>query len=213
MDPTHLQDRISLGLGAAARKLGGNHDAYRPSGPNDPLAVSNRYLRLPAWFNAQDPSGARPNTYGRPLWYGVFDAAYTRSGDYLSGPSGTFFIAAQQSLLPVLCVQTNRVISASRPAAPRMAGVNAYGGLHRTATQPLLSNWPASVLAAGGGGDTDAALPADGRNTQWSVLLPPTPVALRASDLLTDDLGRTYVIAAPELTDLGWRILARQANT
>jgi hypothetical protein len=213
MDAARLQDRISQGFGVAARKLGADHDAYRPSGPNDPLAVSNRYLRLPAWFNAQDPSGARANAYGRPLWYGVFDAAYTRPGDYLSGPSGTFFIAGQQSLLPVLCVQTNRTISASRPAAPRMAGVNAYGGLNRTAAQSLLSNWPASVLAAGGGGDTDAALPADGRNAQWSVLLPPTPVALRASDLLTDDLGRTYVIAAPELTDLGWRILARQANT
>jgi hypothetical protein len=213
MNPAQLQDRISQGLGAAARRLGGNHDAYRPSGPDDPLSVSNRYLRLAAWFNAQDPSGLRANAYGRPLWYGVFDSAYTRPGDYLSGPSGTYFIAAQQSLLPALCVQTNRTISAARPAAPRQVGVNAYGGITRAATQPLLSNWPASVLAAGGGGDTDAGLPADGRNAQWSILLPPTPVALRASDLLTDDLGRTYVIAAPELTDLGWRILARQANT
>lgn len=213
MNPMTLQDRISQGLGAAARRLGENHDAFRPSGPNDPLAVANRFLRLPAWFNAQDPAGARPGAYGKPLWFGVFDAAYTRPGDYLSGPSGIFFIAAQQPLLPVLCVQTNRTVSASRPAAPRTAGVNAYGGLTRTATQPLLSNWPASVLAAGGGGETDANLPADGRNTQWSVLLPPTPVALLASDLLRDDLGRTYVIAAPELTDLGWRILARQANT
>jgi hypothetical protein len=38
-------------------------------------------------------------------------------------------------------------------------------------------------------------------------------VILRPSDLLTDDLGRNAVVAAAELTDLGWRITAKQATT
>src|SRR5579875_583148 len=118
MDPNLLQDAISRGMGVAARALGQSCDAYRPSGPGNPLGIANRYLRLPASFNAQDPSYARPNGYGRALWFGVFDAAYTQPGDYLVGPMGTYFIAAQQALLPVLCVQTNRVLNALRPAAP-----------------------------------------------------------------------------------------------
>jgi hypothetical protein len=30
---------------------------------------------------------------------------------------------------------------------------------------------------------------------------------------LTDDLGRNAVVSAAELTDLGWRITAKQATT
>lgn len=213
MDPAVLQDAICRGMGVAARTLGRNHDAYRPSGPGNPIDAGNRYLRLPASFNPQDPAYVRPNGYGRALWLGVFDAAYTQPGDYLVGPAGTFFIAAQQPLLPVLCVQTNRILNALRPAAPATPGPNAYGGLTMASAQPLLSGWPASVLAAGGARGESGALPADGRGTQWSVLLPATPVPLRASDILTDDLGRTYVIASPELTELGWRMVARQAST
>jgi hypothetical protein len=34
---------------------------------------------------------------------------------------------------------------------------------------------------------------------------------LRASDLMVDDLGRNGVVAAAELTELGWRLAVKQA--
>jgi hypothetical protein len=111
MDATTLADRISRGLGTAARVLGPWTDAYRPSSPADPLAPANRYLRLPAAFSAPDGRFERPDPYGAVLWDGVFDSAYTRLGDYLMQGSSTWFIATQQPLLPVLCVRTSRVIS------------------------------------------------------------------------------------------------------
>ena len=146
MDPAWLTDRVYRGLNAAARKTGADTDAYRPSGATDPLASNNRFLRLRAAFTARDGRFAHPNAYGDALWYGIFDAAYTRPGDYLAQADGVWFIAAQQRLLPVLCVKTNRVVSFSRPSAPSGTGINKYGGTTATTSRPLLTSWPASVL-------------------------------------------------------------------
>ncbi|HEX3399902.1 MAG TPA: hypothetical protein VHT74_06220 [Acetobacteraceae bacterium] len=214
MNPTELQDRIHKALNSAARAIGADTDAYRPSGVSEPLAPMNRFLRLRAAFTAEDGRFAHPNAYGDALWYGVFDAAYTRIGDYLVQQDAIWFVAAQQRLLPVLCVQTSRVVSFWRPAAPSSTGVNAYGGVTTETNTPLLTNWPASVLGASGRGHPDTELPSDSSIPYWTVLLPAFPgVVLLPADFMTDDLGRNAVVAAAELTDLGWRVSVKQATT
>jgi hypothetical protein len=214
MDPATLQDRIYRGLNAAARAVGADTDAYRPSGVADPLAPKNRFLRLRAAFTAHDGRFTHPNAYGEALSFGVFDAAYTRPGDYLVQGQGAWFIAAQQRLLPVLCVRTNRVVSFSRPAAPSSTGANRYGGATTATNEPLLTGWPASVLGVSGRGHPSADLPNDTSLPYWTVLLPAIPdVVLRPSDLMSDDLGRNAVTAAAELTELGWRVTVKQATT
>jgi hypothetical protein len=214
MDPSALQDRIHYGLNAAARAVGADADAYRPAGVSDPMAPENRFMRLRAAFSARDGRFAHPNAYGDALWYGVFDAAYTRPGDYLAQPGTVWFIAAQHRLLPVLCVQTNRVVSFFRPGAPSNTGVNTYGGVVTDTNAALLTNWPASVLGVAGRGHPSADLPSDETIPYWTVLLPAIEgVTLMPSDLMTDDLGRNAVVSAAELTDLGWRITVKQATT
>jgi hypothetical protein len=209
-----LQDRISRGLGAAARAIGTRTDAYRPSDFADPLALPNRFLRLQAAFSAADGKFAHPSGYGTALWQGVFDSAYTHPGDYLVQDVGTWFVAAQERLLPVLCVRVNRVVSFSRAAAPTANGVNGYGGVTLASATPLLTNWPASVLGVAGGGRPEAGLPSDAAIPYWTVLLPAFPgVVLRPADLMTDELGRTATVSAAELTDLGWRLTVKQATT
>jgi len=214
MDPVELQDRIYRSLNAAARAVGADADAYRPSGFSEPLAPENRFLRLRAAFTSRDGKFAHPNAYGDALWYGIFDAAYTRPGDYLVRADTVWFIAAQQRLVPVLCVQTNRVVSFSRPAAPSSTGVNAYGGVITATNVVLLTNWPASVLGVAGRGHPSADLPSDSSVPYWTVLMPAIAgMILLPSDLMTDDLGRNAVVTAAELTDLGWRITVKQATT
>ena len=205
-----LQDRIARGLGNAARHVGADYDAYRPLTVRNPLAAEHRYLRLPAAFSDENLSFRRPIPYGRATWSGIFDTAYTKPGDYLAGPSGIFFIAAQQSLLPAVCVLSTSTITVSRPAAPATAGVNSYGGLLTTTSTPVLTAWPASILFAGSGSPGD--LPGDASTPTWTVLLPSTPATIQSADLITDDVGKTYVVGSAELTALGWRILARQAT-
>lgn len=208
-----IPDLICSGLGQAAQAVGDWCDLFRPTGPAAPTAAGNRLLRLPAAF--ANPRGfAVPVGYGDALWEGYFDAAYSQPGDYLSGSDGVFFVAAQPRLGPVLCVKTNRTLSLSRPAAPLAGGVNGYVGVRSTTAVPLLTGWPASVLAAGSGGR--GALPGDapgllGGAGGWSVLLPTAFVTLRPGDLAQDDLGRSGVVSSAELTDLGWRLHVRQA--
>ncbi len=209
MTPVLLQDRIQRGLGVAARRIGSIHEVMRPQGSGPPLARANRVLRLHASFNAEDQSYRKPQAYGRALWWGVFDSAGTRSGDYLVSPDATYFVAAQQVLLPIQCVRTNRVLTVWRPLGAGGAGASGYGGVREIAGERLIERWPASVLAREGGGS--GTLPGQAGAGSWIVLLPRLPVALRPADLLRDEMDQGYLVEAAEESDLGWRLLVRSA--
>ena len=214
MNGQRLQDRLYLGLGMSARHIGRPTDAFRPSGPFHPLDMQNRYLRLPAAFVSAHGGGNRTNAYGDVLWYGIFDASYTRVGDYLVLESGKFFVASQAPLLPVLCVKANRVVSIMRPHLQTATAINAYGGYTSGGSMTLMEGWPASVLGENRSGAATAGLPSDINVPFWNIFLPAAEnVILSPGDLITDDLKRTGVITGSELTDLGWRISAKTATT
>jgi hypothetical protein len=214
MDGRKLQDRIHFGLGRSARYLGQWADAFRPAGAFNPLDKQNRYLRLPAAFLSAKGSEVRTNAYGEPLWNGVFDASYTRVGDYVVLGPRIFFIASQEPLLPVLCVCANRTISFARPNAQGSTGANAYGGYTSSGSTILMDGWPASVLAESRTSASIAGLPINLGAPYWSILVPSVDkVILSPGDLVADDLGRTAVITGSELTGLGWRINAKLATT
>lgn len=212
MRQDRLQDRISWASNVCARAAGDWADAYRPSGISDPLSVTNRFLRIPVLFTGMQGRFARPLAYGDTLAHGIFDYAYTTMGDYLVQGDATWFIATQGRLLPALCVRTNRIISFARPMAPSVTGANDYGGITAATVVPLLRNWPASVTGSSGNGHPSAELPSDSTVPYWTVLLPAFPgIVLLPADLMSDDLGRSAVISAAELTPLGWRLTVKQA--
>lgn len=207
------QDTISRGLGSAARAIGLTTDALRPSGYASPVAQANRFLRLPTAFADIRGRFARPIGYGEALRYGIFDTAYTRPGDYLVRADATWFIAGQPHLLPALCVLTNRVVDILRPSAPAGQGIAGYSGVDRDALAAVLSAWPASVLGAAGGGRDEADLQAGSQVPVWTVLLPAIKGrVILPADLVRDDLGRVASVSGAELTELGWRITARQVT-
>ena len=175
MDQLCLQDRIHWGLNVAAQAIGVPTDAYRPAGPSEPLCPVNRFLRLHAVFCGVRGGFERANEYEHPLWSGIFDAAYTRVGDYLVQSTGTWFVAAQQPLLPVLCVRADRVVSFTRAAAPTASGVNTYGGVTAATSTP-----PSDELA----GQCPSCLHSQAFRSRlcpetlvsrWTVLLPAHP--------------------------------------
>lgn len=212
MDAALLQKKIYYGYKQAALRIGPINTIYRPTTALNPLAVV--LLTLNASFNAEDFTYGRPNKYGKPTWFGVFDGGLTKVGDYLIGPQGTFFIAAQQLHLPILCVECNRVMDVYRPQQQAGIGAVGYGGDTTAAESLLMQQWPASVLQGTKGEKSETALPGDVRMAWWSILMPSWPgVVLRSDDIFTDDLKRRYVVSSAELTDLGWRITAMQAQT
>ena len=200
MDAAHLQDRLYWGLNRAAKALGKVTNAYRPSGISNPLNRSNRYLQLPAVFSRADGNFSRAVGYGVGVWRGYFDASYTRIGDYLVQDNDIWFIAEQQSLLPVLCVKTNRVITVSRHVTPTVDISNVPAPTNSMVE--VISGWPASQLGTG------TAIP------NWIALIPSVHgKILQPTDIVTDDLGTSGIVAAAELSSLGWRLNVRQITT
>lgn len=212
MDAAALRSKIYGGYAKAATRIGQSYIHYRPTAALTPLSTA-----LPsifASFNAEDFTYGRPNKYGKPTWFGVFDGGLTAVGDYLVGPEGTFFIAAQQIHLPILCVECNRTIKIMRPQQQTGVGAVGYGGDIAANETVLMSGWPASVLQGTKGEKGDSVLPGDTRNPWWSILLPSfAGVTIRSRDVITDDLNRRYVVSSAELTDLGYRLTAMQELT
>jgi hypothetical protein len=214
MNGRKLQDRLYLGLGLSARHTGRIANAFRPSGPNCPLDKQNRFLKLPAAFNSAKGNVTHANGYGDALWYGIFDASYTRPGDYIVLETAVYFIGSQDPLLPVLCVRTNRTISVAKPRMQTNPAANAYGGYTSANSSPLLDQWPASVFNESKSSSSITGLPTDQLIPYWTVLIPATSgVTLSSGDVITDDLGRTAFISGSELSNLGWRISAKMMTT
>lgn len=214
MRADRILDLVRWGNNIAARAIGDVAVAYRPQNACGPLKPEHRYLRLPVMFTSVRGRFEHPTLYGDALRIGIYDASYTRPGDYLVLDAETWFIASQDRFLPSLCVETNRLISVARPGQALAVGAIAYAGITTGTTVTVADDWPASVLGISDSGANTADLPTDLSVPYWTVLLPVIPnVTLKVSDLITDDLGRTGVIVAAESTRLGWRLTVKETTT
>ena len=223
MDGPTIQARVYAGYAKAAKVIGIAYDQYRPLSASQPLTNKVATVKM-AVDSGKQYTFTSPNEYGDPTWLALIDDATVLPGDYLVGNNGglnvnTYFIAGKQFLLPVLAIECNRSIRISRQVASAAVGAVGYSGTTAANESNILgapSNlWPASVLF-GGKSQGGLALPAGAKQSGWRILLPPSVpanVVLGASDIVTDDIGRRYVIDGAELTDLGWRINANELHT
>ncbi len=214
MDAERMLDRVRWANNVSARSLGELAVVYRPKDEWRPLDPAHRYIRLPVLFMPTQGGFDRTVGYGIPFWVGIYDAAYTDVGDYIVMRDKTWFIASQDRFLPNLCVETNRRVSFARGSQTVVPGANAYAGLTARSLSAMTGIWPASVLGISASGHDVADLPTDVPISCWTVLLPRIgAVLLKLSDMMTDDLGRTGIIMATELTRLGWRLTVRDTTT
>lgn len=214
MDAATLQSKLYKGYGKAALRIGPQYSLYRPTSATNPIASGNLLGTLNASFNAQDMLYGKPNVYGKALWYCLVDGTQTKVGDYLVGADKTVFIAAMQQALPILAVECNRTINIVQAQQQPTVGAQGYGGDTAAGETLLMTQWPCSMLQGTKGEKGDVNLPGDVRNPWWNVLLPAYPGAIiRSANIIIDDLKRRYVISSAELTDLGWRCTAMQAQT
>jgi hypothetical protein len=220
MNAQQIHAKIYAGRAKAALRLGLDYNVFRPISAADPL--TNQVATIKAAFNAGDNSYKSPNMPGDPFWYGDFDGRVTQAGDYLVHPDSPLdikYIAAQQLLLPIICIDCNRTIRVTRTQAQSAVGATGYSGACDHVDADVLGSatgntgWPASVLF-GGRAEIGANLPGSVKQAGWRIMLPPsTPAVVHHADILTDDLGRRYVVQASEQSDIGWRIQATEMHT
>ena len=198
--------RVSKALGNAARRIGTQYIVYHPRGCIAPLSPRHRVIKLHAGVEPIRGAGAGVGGYGVALWRGIFDSLYTSPGDYLQGHGGTFFIASQLPLQPILLVKTTHVVTISRPLPVASGG---YSGFTENSASLIIEGWPALLVEAGG--RIEGTLPKT-HYCNWLILLPSLPTLPEVADVLSDDLGRRFVVASAQLNDLGWRLRARQVD-
>lgn len=209
MDADALQARLALGQTRTASRIGSPHDFFRPQALLYPLDPGNLVQRIPAAFLPEHGHPNRAVIDTQPYWTGAFDTTFTRVGDLVRRVSdhATWFIAAQQQGLPPLCTRCTRLIDITRPASASAAGLNVYGGTVTASDTVLAQAWPARFLGSGRSSAADYGIAGELPTGAYLVLLPVSlSVRLLNGDRLTDDLGRTTVIASAELTDQAWRL-------
>jgi hypothetical protein len=214
MDAAKLDQRIYGGYAKAAQRIGYESKLYRPSFSAEPLNEVNHIRSIFTSYNAEDMRYGKAQKYGKAVWFGLFDGRLTQVGDYLKNDKdGTFFIASQDTALPILVVKCDRIATILRPQQQSGVGALGYGGNTDAGETELMTDWPCSILIESRG-DRGVNLPGDVRDPWWTILLPKYESAgLRSGDIVKDDLDRRYVINSAELSGMGWRITAAQAQT
>lgn len=217
MNADRINQKIYAGSGKAALRIGYDYDVYRPAHAADPL--TNKVETLKVGFNSGDNKYLKPNMPGDMFWFADMDGRYVAPGDYLVRGQDIRFVAAMQSLLPIIVIECNAKVYITRQAAEENVGAVGYGGLTDAKQVAVVgaseSPWPAAIVF-GGRSNPSAELPASVKNAGWRVYLPPSVPAecvIKAGDIITDDLGRRYTIEGAEKSETGWRINAQEAHT
>ncbi|WP_026438917.1 hypothetical protein [Acidocella facilis] len=212
MDGVRLADRLAYGAGLAARRVGFLHDAFRPAGPEAPLALENRFMRLCVAFVTQAGSVGEPSGFGVPFRQAWADWSYLRVGDYLAGPEGICFIASIEPPKPMLVVMGNGLLALVRPGGQTQPGLTGYGAVQVATETPLFTGFPASLLAGGLGDRTRDGLPDDGRVPGFVALLPAVDkVVPQVADILINERGERYALTGIEAVGGIWRLSCVQA--
>ena len=129
MNADQINAKIYAGRGKAALRLGLSYTVMRPNQAANPLA--NPVATIQAALNAGDNAYRKPNLPGSAFWFADMDGTVTQPGDYLVRQSGgqTYYIAGQQPLLPIICVECNRSIRIARAPSAAGSAADAVGAL------------------------------------------------------------------------------------
>jgi hypothetical protein len=113
-----------------------------------------------------------------------------------------------------------RTIKVERPAhqtndaAPGAAG---YGGIDAAQMSEIVASAPASVQRKGTGARNPMGLPGDATPYRWAILIPASagiaPGVIQDRDIVTDDLGRRFQVAADYTHSLGWSLDGERLET
>ncbi len=197
MDAASRRAKYAQAYRQAAAKSGVPCALYRPTGPGNPIDPGNLITTLPVLIGT-DATFSKPPMPGKPQRLAYLDATVAQPGDYLVGTDGTYFLAAILLPAPPLAIECNDVITVTRYALPTAVGALDYNGVGNAADTVLLASWPASILQGRVGTKNDLDLPSDVTNPNFQLMMAAPPVALRTSDVVTDQAGMRWLVVMVE---------------
>jgi hypothetical protein len=213
MNASLLQAKVYAGYAQVAKRLGMDHQVFRPEQAEDPFTQPITTLKVS--LTAENFSYGQAAKHGQINEIGLFDGQATQAGDYLVHEERCWFIASQALQRPILCIACQDRVRIYRPQPPQAVGALPYQGRTAANEQVILGGrqpWPASLLL-GSRQANGIKLPASAKAAGWVVLLPPSiPEAIQASDMLVDQRGQRYLIQASESSALGWRLYVEAAH-
>ena len=226
MDGAGIIAKSQYGYAKSAQHVGLAHTLFRALDPVAPPPLDPACLLRSILFicsaNPINTAFLKPAGYGKAIRYALVDVraptdgspgGAMQPGDYITGPTGTYFAASLTGNEDPMVIQCNETLSISRPAGKVKAGRQGYSGQTVATDTPLMTSWPASVLDGGRQQAGPQVLPGDVNFKGVLILMPSWPgVVIRTSDHLTDSQGRAYTINGAELTALGWRITGNLAD-
>lgn len=199
-----------------AKKLqvyGRSFGVARPNSAAVPLA---NILGSTMAFPYRNPKG-----HGDADWLLMIEEDLARPGDYLLAGGETYIYGLRPHLMPAQAMRCNHTIALLRAPVSVGVGVQPYAGacaaessavLGTVVNGAVVDGWPASILI-GGRQAAGTNLPMAVQNGGFEVMLPKTvPIAIRASDILLDNLGRRFIADTCELSELGWRMTVKEVH-
>jgi hypothetical protein len=202
MDGLRLQNRLYSGYAKTATRIGLVYDQYRSSTHLLPLDSSNKIDSFPVAFSA-DLKFDVSNKYAKPVWYCWADGRKLKQFDFLVGPMGTFFVGDKQTNLPIQAVQTNHVVSLGRVNYTIIpATVVNYATSIPVFVQFKREEIKASPLANVIG---EAV-------TRWLTFIPLPEGTIKQDDVVVDEEGISYVMDAPDFTNIGYVASMRKSS-
>ena len=208
MNQARLDMLIAAGLAQAAQRIGSVYQVFRPVSAFNPTdgapicairAIFDPNIAL-SLKGGEDRSGSFASLIG--------GYSSLSPGDYLLG-SDTWFVSHIEPLRAAVCVRCNHVVSVKSPSSVFTTGLSSYGGRVPSSDTILASGWPASILTKTHLDMSTARLPGDVRTVFAEILLPSiSGLTLSHGQMLIDEFGQTYVVAAAELSVRGWRVQA-----
>ena len=221
MNGAGIVAKSAYGYAKSAQHVGLPHTLFRPLSATAPTPLDPACLLRPVLFiSSANPIATaflKPSGYGKPIRYALVDVraptdgspgGALQPGDYITGSTGTYFVASLTPNEDPMVVECSATISISRPVGDTGSGPQPYGGATVTTDAPVMSGWPASVLRAGRTVAGRADLPGDVPDGGFEALLPAWPgTVVRTSDRVTDDQGRAFTISVAEVSAFGLRLV------
>jgi hypothetical protein len=212
MDGPGITRKVDRGFARAAAVAGFPHWLYRPTDRLHPLRLLDRLAQVKAAFDARPSYKFEiPAGLGDFFRYALVDNSVVQPGDYLVTEEHTLFVALKAQFSGAECVMCNSVLTLRRGQSGEGFGAIQDRTQAPIAEDVLFAGWPGSLLYAGRGGNEGVNIPGGLGDPSYTVLLPPVPECPdpRPGDVLLDERGRRFVVNWWEVSETGWRMMAR----